>query len=800
VSVSWQRLLLGVESRFSACGLLFLLTAGWALEPTHELYVVNTKPASVSVVDAESWKVIGEIPIGEQPTFALLGHNKQLLYVLHAGMFGPPQDTLRRYEPKAPSSVTVVSLEGRKVVKTIPLGWNVATLVSSADGRYLLAYGKGRLDQKNPSKAEYLAAVHVIDTERNEIVAVIPAGRYLTNVLFTRDVSRIFVLGAHEVVKQGTLYWPVRKFLVVRSLGSDKPLAEIELDDGSDEMLLSGDEKWLYVVERRWADPKTPWQARKQPDNGKIHVVDVGIPRLAASHEVGLAPRGLNLDAATDTIVVLSQASGKDELGKLHRLRAGGLISVVDVGANPRFAVRCDGQAGIHAVSQEDVRFVPDKDRPPAGSVVPLNRQMERLRVGAKSKGQSLGGDPTLALCVPKSGRLALLTPNGRMGVVNLEENELEKVWDSSPLWAELIGGALAGAALGGLTALAPQQSMIARSSFYAGYAAAGRSANLAMGPSSLVARPDGGFLYWLDSSSGLVALVRLADRSIVGQVRVGTGCLGLHLLPGGKFISGVHTGSVTLIDTVTNKEHYKHRFPEEKVNGAFVREQGRQIVVLTNKSLAVLDVERAKMSASIQGLGDPAILVDPHGEGESSAAEVPREPEQKQAPPEPKPEPPKTGGAPAEESAEVAYWNTVRSSDDPQLFEMYLRRYPNGLFAELARNKIELAKQARAKAKEPATVHVYLPSDQTRGVRPTIFCDKEPLVRLSRGTFFTVKLSPGERVFRVGRLSAKPYLGVLEGGKEYYLRITTLWTDRAELVPEAVGKDDLKRLKPAPD
>ncbi|MBS1172581.1 MAG: hypothetical protein H6R12_1411 [Proteobacteria bacterium] len=38
--------------------------------------------------------------------------------------------------------------------------------------------------------------------------------------------------------------------------------------------------------------------------------------------------------------------------------------------------------------------------------------------------------------------------------------------------------------------------------------------------------------------------------------------------------------------------------------------------------------------------------------------------------------------------SAEVAFWNSIKNSQHPQEFELYLKRYPNGDFAELAKSR----------------------------------------------------------------------------------------------------------------
>ena len=53
----------------------------------------------------------------------------------------------------------------------------------------------------------------------------------------------------------------------------------------------------------------------------------------------------------------------------------------------------------------------------------------------------------------------------------------------------------------------------------------------------------------------------------------------------------------------------------------------------------------------------------------------------------------------------EVLYWDSIKDSEDIKKFEDYLRKYPDGLFAELAKIKInKLSQQAAINPKEPWT------------------------------------------------------------------------------------------------
>lgn len=69
--------------------------------------------------------------------------------------------------------------------------------------------------------------------------------------------------------------------------------------------------------------------------------------------------------------------------------------------------------------------------------------------------------------------------------------------------------------------------------------------------------------------------------------------------------------------------------------------------------------------------------------------------------------EPPSPAAEPGPAAFELAYWNSIKDGTDPAMFEAYLKRYPDGEFAEIARLKVEAAKKPR----EQQTAFVAPPS-----------------------------------------------------------------------------------------
>ncbi|MBI1399964.1 SUMF1/EgtB/PvdO family nonheme iron enzyme [Hyphomonas sp.] len=67
-----------------------------------------------------------------------------------------------------------------------------------------------------------------------------------------------------------------------------------------------------------------------------------------------------------------------------------------------------------------------------------------------------------------------------------------------------------------------------------------------------------------------------------------------------------------------------------------------------------------------------------------------------------PAPVPPPAPGQAADMTMELTFWTSVKDSDDKADFEAYLKRYPDGHYSDLARNRIAAIARAHARAAAP--------------------------------------------------------------------------------------------------
>lgn len=89
-------------------------------------------------------------------------------------------------------------------------------------------------------------------------------------------------------------------------------------------------------------------------------------------------------------------------------------------------------------------------------------------------------------------------------------------------------------------------------------------------------------------------------------------------------------------------------------------------------------------------------------------------------APPAPAPAPAPAPGRPDALTVELAFWDSVKASTDPEDFRAYLQRYPDGQFAVLARNRLRALDRPAAAPPVPAPTAPTAPTAATAATPAT--------------------------------------------------------------------------------
>ena len=630
-----RSLLALAEMVFALTATLVCIRSAHAISTKAERYVLIPEPPAVAVIDLDSYKVLDSIPLRSAPDHALTGPESQFLYVLSHIIAKKGDSEGDR------SEVTVIDIAARKAIKTISIPTRVSKFDLVGDQRYLFIQGAGR------SATKQLPDVHtsliLIDTRTNEEVVSFSPDNESESVLITKDASRIFAMRWPVVknVKDPTSQVMEPGELTAFKPGSPKPFARVRIPERPEHMVLSADEKWLYVLDHGYHNHHdTPYMGgmskpigmsrfakndnKENHRDGLLRVYDITTLTEAATHKLGTSPWKLFVDATTNSVSILGYADDGLE-GKLYEIRGAELIRTTTVGEFPQTVLRFEDLPGRVVVSYSDLRVFYDDSSEPS-VILPLNSS--RLKKDSDGVGRYLEGWPGEVLYLPQSKRMIVglvdgveLPPSRRyssskpspengVAMVNFAERKVEQVIKVGRTGVK-VGKALGNFALAmGIAMASGAASYSVGSPYYMSVFPVYSIQNA--GSSRLVLSPDGSHLYALNPPTNDVTIITTATGGVVDKIAVGGGAYRAFSGPGGSFVC-IHTSEdITFIDTRTNKVHLKYHLPEGKITLMTVDEAESKILALTSNSIVVFDGKQGTLLGIVEGLRQPRGLVAP--------------------------------------------------------------------------------------------------------------------------------------------------------------------------------------------
>jgi uncharacterized caspase-like protein len=130
----------------------------------------------------------------------------------------------------------------------------------------------------------------------------------------------------------------------------------------------------------------------------------------------------------------------------------------------------------------------------------------------------------------------------------------------------------------------------------------------------------------------------------------------------------------------------------------------------------------------------------------------------------------------------EMTYWNEIKNSENANDFRTYVTKFPTGLFVDLANSRVAaLEAKAREAAKltetasaaKRVTLYFYRTSQTVGGGwNPNVSCDNKELARMDNGRYFGASLEPGKHVCRAGDKEGAVEID-LKAGEEYYIKVS---------------------------
>lgn len=590
----------GGATRWAAWGLCFAALA-WGADPDGRLYIHDSSGhvTTLATLDSGSLRVTGRLPLRSDVTDMFVDSSSRYLFVLHNGWVWEPRPM---FPPVNPGEITIHDIHAQRLVATIPVGY-AATMDVTDDGRYLVCFSQGS-DVRAKDREPHNGLLKVVSVAERRAVAEWPLNRRGIAWLANRDLSRVFVITQGESEKEGN---GAKAYLTAFDTGCAKPVAEIEFKGLPMRMVLSQDERFLYLFD--------PGVRGTKKGNGVLHVVNAGRMTLLKSHNLGPARTddisvitslrfGLQRDADTGAVMLLWQGGPKDRGGKLYQFHDGELVAVFPVGSNPQFIFRV-------GASPERLLFTRDRMHylGKGGSLLPRKVALDDLN-GYAGDVIYLSGPNKLAVQVREGGALGVAT--GRIAFVDLKENRLERVVTAGRGGVKFAKKMSAIAAAFGLT----------YASAYASY----RSAKAIgapffyynvywpnWGPASteLAASANGEFVYAFNSFSNDVTVIRVADGQVIDHIAVGRGDGHVLRAPGSRYICAYTPEKVTFVDSTTNKVQLA-----QPIGGALNRfdvdERGGRLFALTDRGVLVFSGEGGRLEANITGFMNPRGMVWP--------------------------------------------------------------------------------------------------------------------------------------------------------------------------------------------
>jgi len=558
-------------------------------------YVLNSKPASLAIVDAETLGIRTSIPLEATPYSVTTGPRNEFVYVLaHVPTGGGFFDTVSNTK----SVIHVIDPKAGKVVKTIPAAWNTVGLLFSKDNRYLLCLNEGRSHSKKiPAEG---GDVTVVDAQTNEVKGVLKIQGYAKQLLITDDSKRVFALNTKarpiDVISMRTLPDEAELKPAVAVFALDKGQAEapVEFDHWPVEIAFSPDQRWLYALDR--GEPnKKPEKNR----NGKVHVIETATAKLAATHDLGSSPRSLEPDAPTNKVLVLAS-------GRLHLLSGAEIRSVEGISARPLFSQRFEKVAGRLVVSEDEMRFLSDSGELSAPFVFNCKQKDQ------KGVAQCIGGGAEETLALDRQEKL-VVTAADSIAILDLKATKVEHRISTGRLLIPILQGLAVAGMSGAVTGYnqarglaTPSPIADAPSQFFQ------REMHV-----NLAASPDQKTVYALNGANADVTAIDPATGTVRETVSVAKGSVRILQPPDSPFLvvpvqgkvkatASVFTMSTKFGDMIALIDTRNLQKLEHKVAGQLLvvhyDAARKRILGLSDRTLVVIDATDGHLVKTLEG------------------------------------------------------------------------------------------------------------------------------------------------------------------------------------------------------
>lgn len=258
--------------------------AGTALAAPDKVFVADEGAATVSVLDAASFKKIAAVPVGREPHNVQISPDGKLAWVTNNGEQAMPGMSKGGHAAMSSGGeVWAIDTASHAVVARIAVGKHPAHVVLTPDGRFAYVTNGGE------------NTVSVVDTEARRVAATIPVGAYPHGIRISPDGREAYVAN----LKGGTVS--------VIDVREGKEVAQIPVGKGPAQTGFAPDGRLAFV---------------SLSQENKVALIDPAARKVLKKISVGTVPIQVYPTPDGRTLLVANQGT---------KQRPGNTVSVIDL-------------------------------------------------------------------------------------------------------------------------------------------------------------------------------------------------------------------------------------------------------------------------------------------------------------------------------------------------------------------------------------------------------------------------------------------------------------------------------------
>ncbi len=563
-------------------------------------YVLDPAGQTVSAVDLASGQTKASVTVSGQTSAT-----DMVLSPFHSGvdtlLLTPDGSRLIRlrtgnhkisfrfgYHPLEKSTATIIDAKTMQIVAQADLGWGLSDYYQTPDKKMLVTLATGYQSQK----PEETLPSEIVTTNllNGQVLGRLTLPRLPSACVLSKDGATAVLFYAPKKQKGEP---PISAELQFVSTDKLTIAGSVTLEGSPDMPVLSPTGEYIYLLEKG-----QPSNNPEKNINGRIHVVSMKEMKAVADLDAGSDPRGVLADEASGQTLILSDGAPvkgqKNVDGEMRVLRGATISTVVSIANGPQF-----------------IRFSPDKKRLYVVGRDELSaidyaalREIGRIPLG--------GFASELALSPDGSRGFALFAGSSRLLLLDmqvLKPGESVTTGRGGVKFAKNLGAIAATAA--SATSASYQASNMARMDGGVGVASY-QIFTVAPANTSISVRPDGAFVYVLNSETNDVTIVNTSTSSIVDKIAAA----GERFQPlnNGGVLAVVGRNTLHLIDTATQKALPEVHF-EKFLEGVYLSPDGRTALALAEGPLVLLNGTTGEIKGRIDGFKRPRTVVFAQGE-----------------------------------------------------------------------------------------------------------------------------------------------------------------------------------------